>query len=69
MTQPSGLSEADRSALLEHFTEEQLIELTLDVMKWNYQKVQVALGTDAEISPGELADLHFDDDGHFVRPS
>ncbi|MGI9624408.1 MAG: hypothetical protein ACR2PK_16365 [Acidimicrobiales bacterium] len=69
MTQPSGLSDTDRAALRDHFTDDQLVELTLDVMKWNYQKVAVAMGTDAEFRPGELADLHFDADGHFVPPS
>ena len=44
----------------------ELVELTLDVMKWNYQKVSVALGTDAEVKPGELADLTFDEDGRPV---
>ena len=44
----------------------ELLELTLDVMKWNYQKVPVALGVDAEVRPGELAELRFDASG---RPS
>ena len=62
---------ADRSAELrreafEHFSRDELIELTLDVMKWNYQKVPVALGVDAEVRPGELAELAFDASG---RPS
>ena len=43
------------------------MELTLDVMKWNYQKVPVALGVDAEVRPGELAELHFDASGRPVR--
>lgn len=68
MTQPSSISAELRAELHQHFTEEQLVEITLDVMKWNYQKVSVALGSDDEMIPGELADLVFDDDGHFVRP-
>ena len=32
-------------------------------MKWNYQKVAVALGTDDEVTPGQLTDLVFDADG------
>ena len=43
------------SRAFEHFSRDELIELTLDVMKWNYQKVPVALGVDAEVRPGELA--------------
>ena len=50
-----------------HFTRAELIELTLDVMKWSYQKVPVALGVDREVNPGDLADLTFDTDGNPVR--
>ena len=49
------------------FTRAELIELTLDVMKWSYQKVPVALGVDREVNPGDLADLTFDTDGNPVR--
>ena len=45
----------------------QLSSSTVDVMKWNYQKVPVALGTDDEVRPGELSDLLFDNDGNWVR--
>ena len=68
MTRPGDLSDEDLVALRAHFTDSQMVELTLDVMKWNYQKVSVATGTDVEIVPGKLADLIFDDDGHWVRP-
>ena len=69
MTQPGQIDKAMADELSTHFSQAQIVELTLDVMKWNYQKVAVASGTDFELRPGELADLHFDDDGHFVRPS
>lgn len=68
MTQPSSLDDGAVTALRQHFTDSQLVELTLDVMKWNYQKVSVATGTDVEMVPGTLAELRFDDDGHFIRP-
>lgn len=68
MTQPSSLSDAMIEDLHRHFTAEQLIELTLDVMKWNAQKVAVALGIDDWIRPGELSDLRFDEQGNWVRP-
>ncbi len=58
----------DVDDLHRHFTAEQLIELTLDVMKWNAQKVAVALGIDNWIRPGELSDLRFDEQGNWVRP-
>ena len=68
MTQPSSLTDAMIDDLHRHFTAEQLIELTLDVMKWNAQKVAVALGIDDWIRPGELSDLRFDEHGNWVRP-
>lgn len=68
MTQPGHLSRDLTEELRSHFTDSQLVELTLDVMKWNYQKVSVATGTDVEIVPGTIAELRFDDEGHFIRP-
>jgi hypothetical protein len=67
MTQPSSLSDADLAVLRAAFTAEQLVELSLDVMKWNAQKVPVALGTDVWLRPGQLSDLVFDEDGNWVR--
>ena len=63
MTQPKAITQELLEELREFFTDDQLIELTLDVMKWNYQKVSVALGTDREIRDGELSELHFDETG------
>lgn len=69
MSQPTDIDDAFATELRTHFSESQIIELTLDVMKWNYQKVAVALRVDAEVNPGELTDLHFDADGHWLRPT
>jgi hypothetical protein len=69
MTDPAGISTELRSRLHRHYSREQLIEIALDVMKWSYQKVAVALGVDREIVPGQLTDLVFDDDGNWVRPT
>ena len=63
MTQPKAITQELLEELREFFSDDQLIELTLDVMKWNYQKVSVALGTDREIKEGELSELHFDANG------
>ena len=63
MTQPNAIKEELLMELRSFFSDDQLIELTLDVMKWNYQKVSVALGTDREIKEGELSELHFDANG------
>jgi hypothetical protein len=67
MTLPSELAPAAVGELHRSFSRAELIELTLDVMKWNYQKVAVALGIDTEVQPGELTDLLFDADGNWVR--
>ena len=63
MTLPGAISPTLRDQAHQHFGPEELLELTLDVMKWNYQKVAVALGTDDEVTPGQLTDLVFDADG------
>jgi hypothetical protein len=64
MTQPGSISGELRDDLARHYGPAQVLELTLDVMKWSYQKVPVALGTDAEVVPGQLTDLRFDGDGN-----
>lgn len=67
MSQPAALAAAVVDELRDHFTPAELVELTLDIMKWNYQKVPVALGVDREVRPGELTDLVFDRDGNPMR--
>ena len=69
MTQPGSIDASLAADLHEHFTDDQILELTLDVMKWNYQKVTVAMGVDQEVRPGELAPLQFDAQGNWVRPT
>ncbi len=68
MIDPEGVTDEFRARLAQHFSREQIIELALDVMKWSYQKVPVALGIDVEVRPGELTDLVFDAEGRWVRP-
>jgi AhpD family alkylhydroperoxidase len=63
MTQPGEISIELNRQLHQHFTDAELLELSLDVMKWNYQKVPVALRTDAEPVPGHLTLLEFDELG------
>jgi alkylhydroperoxidase family enzyme len=63
MTLPGSISADLREQARRHFGAEQLLELTLDVMKWNHQKVSVALGTDHAVRPSQLTDLRFDADG------
>jgi hypothetical protein len=69
MTQPGDISDELRSGLFVHFTREQIIEMTVDVMKWNYQKIPVSLRNDFEVKEGELVPLVFNDQGHWVKPS
>jgi hypothetical protein len=66
MTQPGGVGDELVTELHRHFSREQIIELTLDVMKWNTQKISVALGTDAPLRPDRLAELDFDEEGRPV---
>jgi hypothetical protein len=69
MTRPVDLAAETVDALRAAFTPAELLELTLDVMKWNAQKPAVALGVDDEVRPGELTDLVFDEAGNWVRPT
>jgi hypothetical protein len=67
MTTPARLDPALVIELRQHFTDAQLVELSLDIMKWNGQKVPVALGVDVWLAPGELTDLNFDEQGNWIR--
>lgn len=67
MTTPARIGAELLLELRAYFTDEQLIELTLDIMKWNAQKVPVALGTDVWLKPGVLTDLVFDGEGNWVK--
>lgn len=68
MTRPDTLARVDVEALHRWYSRDELVEMTIDVMKWNAQKPSVALGVDDEVREGELTDLVFDDEGHWVRP-
>lgn len=61
MTQPRDVPAQLVTDLHEAFSDEELLELTLDVMKWNYQKVPVALRTDVPFPAG--TSLAFDESG------
>ncbi|SHL48451.1 Carboxymuconolactone decarboxylase family protein [Pseudonocardia thermophila] len=52
-----------REELRRHFTEEQIAEICLDVVKWSRQKVYVAFRTEAPTWDG-LAGVSFDADGN-----
>ena len=67
MTMPASIPIELVTRLRTYYSHQELVELSLDVMKWNAQKVPVALGTDDWINPGELSDLAFDADGRWIR--
>jgi hypothetical protein len=67
MTMPGRISADLAAAAKRLFSPAEIIELSLDVMKWNAQKVPVALGIDDWVREGELSDLVFDADGRWVR--
>ena len=64
VTMPGSIDAALRDELHRHFDDDEILEITLDMMKWSYQKVSVALGTDAEVTPGKLTTYEFDTTGH-----
>lgn len=47
----------------EHFTDEQITELTADIMKWSFQKVLVSLRIEPPLREG-LSLMTFDESGH-----
>jgi hypothetical protein len=55
MTRPGGMSDELVAQLHQHFSDEELVELTLKVMKYNIQKVMVALGTDFAATEDDVA--------------
>src|SRR4051812_11734780 len=67
MSQPGSISRRLHENVHEQFSGEEMLELALDVMKWSYQKVAVALGIDDEVRAGQLTDLRFDPAGRPIR--
>lgn len=65
ITYPAGITAQLRAQLHEHFSDDQIVELMLDITKWSTQKAPVALGLDAAPNPdGQLID--FDDEGRVL---
>lgn len=59
---PGSIDEALRAEVRRHFTDEQITEITLDVMKWSFQKVRVALRQEEPLRDG-LSVIEFREDG------
>ncbi len=70
MTLPGQISDELKQQLHAEFSDAELLEMTVDIMKWNYQKVPVALRVDVEPAPGQLTGLSFDEGGRhqFILP-
>ena len=66
MTQPAQLDDDLVARLRANYTNAQLIEITLKTMKFNIQKVVVALGTDEVMTRESLAQRSWNQDGGFV---
>ena len=60
---PAAANAKLRAELREHFTESQIAEICLDVVKWGQQKYLVALRVETPPWSG-LASLTFDEDGN-----
>jgi hypothetical protein len=63
MTRPGDMSDDLVDQLHAEFSDEELVELTLKVMKYNIQKVMVALGTDFVATEDDVA--RWSADGQF----
>lgn len=66
MTQPGQMSTQLIDGLHGEFTDQQLIDLTLTVLKFNQQKVTVALGADITVTSENILDMAWAADGSFV---
>lgn len=60
---PGDIDESLRTEVREHFTDAQIVEICVDVMKWSQQKALVALRIEAPASDEYLTQLIFDEDG------
>jgi hypothetical protein len=63
MIDPKRIDGELRAELRGWFSVPQTVELTLDVVAWNLQKVAVALGTDRAVNARALSSLTFDATG------
>ncbi len=61
---PGQIEPALREELAAHFTDEQIVEIAVDVTKWSQQKALVALRIEPPASAEHLTQLIFGPDGH-----
>ena len=61
---PGAIDPGLREELKRHFSNEQIAEICVDVMKWSQQKALVALRIEPPASVEHLTELRFDADGN-----
>jgi alkylhydroperoxidase family enzyme len=66
MSQPGQLSDELVGKLRSHFTDGQLAELTVKILKFNMQKVTVACGHDMSMTQEAIMQQGWGSDGSFV---
>ncbi len=66
MTRPGDIDDSVVEGLREHFSADQLVEISLKVMKFNIQKVLVSLGTHSWITADEIDQISWNRDGTYV---
>jgi hypothetical protein len=66
MTRPGDIDDATVAGLRAHFTDDQLVEMSLKVMKFNIQKVLVALGNHTWMTADDVSSVAWNRDGAFV---
>ena len=66
MTRPDALDPSTVAALRRAYTDAELVELTLKVLAFNSQKVNVTLGTHRWIASDELGAQRWNADGRYV---
>lgn len=63
---PARIDAALRAEVREHYSDAQITEICVDVMKWSQQKALVALRIEPPASEQHLTQLMFDGNGHPV---
>ena len=66
MTAPGHIPDDLVASLRDAFSDEQLVELCLKVMKFNVQKAMVALGTDDPITADTIGGLRWNRNGEWM---
>ncbi len=61
---PDRIDASLRDELRKHFTDQQIVEIAVDVTKWSQQKALVALRIEPPASEEHLTTLIFGPDGH-----